>query len=222
MSSGNRRRREAAAPQRPVHVCSRCHGPDWWVRSIAGALYLQGKLTPEQAAFFAPRKPAAELYDLRVDPHEVHNVADDPKYAGVEARLLAELDNWRKRVIDDRGVSDDFPVVGVFPPACPPPTVDARVEADAGKCDFNKYGWPAWYPTRTLEEWKKARALWQPYAFRGPAENMPRPSIAHSRRRKRSTPDSLTQAAPTPPGASESNRIRIGVRRQSTRAPDGR
>ena len=41
------------------------------------------------------RRPARELYILADDPDQVHNVADDPKYAGVlaglEAQLMAEL-----------------------------------------------------------------------------------------------------------------------------------
>lgn len=43
--------------------------------------------------------------------------------------------------------------------------------------DFKKYGYPAWYPTRTLEEWEKALAAWRPYVFREPAEQMKRPSV---------------------------------------------
>jgi arylsulfatase A-like enzyme len=41
------------------------------------------------------KRPARELYDLRKDPYELKNIAEDPAYAGVvkelEARLLAEL-----------------------------------------------------------------------------------------------------------------------------------
>ncbi len=74
-------------------------------------LNLQGKLTPEQAAFMAPNKPENELFDLRSDPHEVHNVADAPKYAGVKTEMLAELNKWRTDVIEDKGVSE--PAVGV-------------------------------------------------------------------------------------------------------------
>ena len=32
-----------------------------------------------------------ELYDRRVDPAELRNVAADPVYAGIKARLAAEL-----------------------------------------------------------------------------------------------------------------------------------
>jgi uncharacterized sulfatase len=146
-------------------------------------LNLKGKLTPQQAAFLAPTKPEVELFDLRRDPHEVKNLADDPAYAGIKAELLAELDNWRKNVIDDQGVSKDFRAVDVFPATCPMSKVDDWVEANGETYDFNRYGWPAWYPTRNLDEWERARAAWVPYVHRGPAESVPRPRIVHSKKK---------------------------------------
>ena len=122
---------------------------------------------------------------MRSDPHEVKNVAADPVYAKVKAELLAELSNWRENVIDDQGVSEDFRARGVFSEKCPTPVMDDWMQANATKYDFNKYGWPAWYPTRTLEEWEKARRLWEPYVLRGPTEDVPRPQISFSKRKKR-------------------------------------
>ncbi len=148
-------------------------------------LNLKGQLTPEQAAFFAPSKPEIELYDVRSDPYEVKNFADNPDYAHVKAEMLAELDRWRKNVIHDQGVSDDFRALGVFLASCPVSKVDDWVEANGEKHDFNKYGWPAWYPTRSLQDWEKARALWEPYVFRGPSEKVPRPQIGHSKKKKK-------------------------------------
>jgi N-sulfoglucosamine sulfohydrolase len=40
----------------------------------------QGKLTKEQALFAAPEKPIEELFDVRADPDEVHNLAGDPEH----------------------------------------------------------------------------------------------------------------------------------------------
>lgn len=42
------------------------------------------------------RRPAEELYDLKNDPHEMNNLADDPDHAAIKARLSAELDRWIK------------------------------------------------------------------------------------------------------------------------------
>lgn len=42
-------------------------------------LFKQGKLTPQQAAFFEP-KNAEMLFDLSVDPYEMDNLAEQAKY----------------------------------------------------------------------------------------------------------------------------------------------
>jgi len=146
-------------------------------------LNLKGQLTPEQAAFFAARKPEVELFDLRNDPHEVKKLADDPKFASVKAELLAELDHWRKNVIHDQGVSADFRAENIFPAKCPTAVMDDWVKENYGNYDFNRYGWPAWYPTRSSEDWEKARELWVPYVFRKPGESVQRPVISHSRKK---------------------------------------
>lgn len=41
-----------------------------------------------------------ELYDLRHDPHELHNVAGRWDYAEIEAALASELDRWRIETAD--------------------------------------------------------------------------------------------------------------------------
>jgi len=53
-----------------------------------------GKLTDAQALFIADTRPAEELYDLKTDPDEIHNLADDPTYAETLAKLSATLDSW--------------------------------------------------------------------------------------------------------------------------------
>lgn len=100
-------------------------------------LNMQGKLNPVQAAFFAPKKPEFELFDMEKDPHEINNLADDPKYASVKNELLSELQKWRE-LINDKGVSDEF----------------------------RKGGWPSKYPTKTLEEWQEVVEKWKPWVFR--------------------------------------------------------
>lgn len=66
------------------------------------------------------KRPREELYDLKADPHQVTNVAADPKYqqvrAQLEARLLAELRATRDpRMIDDGEFFETPPLAG--PPA---------------------------------------------------------------------------------------------------------
>ncbi|PSQ90632.1 MAG: sulfatase atsG [Proteobacteria bacterium SW_6_67_9] len=50
----------------------------------------------ERARWYRKR-PQFELYDLRADPYELDNRAEDPAYQSVRARLKEELDAWMKR-----------------------------------------------------------------------------------------------------------------------------
>ncbi|TWT80794.1 Sulfatase [Planctomycetes bacterium CA13] len=171
-------------PERPWCQYNNYKEGAYPVLAEMNVLKMKGELTPTQARFFAPSKPKVELFDLRHDPHEVNNVADDPNYADVKAELLAELDHWRKGVIDDQGVSDEFRASDAYPAVCPTSTVDQWVHENADNYDYNVHGWPAWYPTRTLEEWEAAVALWEPYVFRGPSESVARPAMTLSAKLK--------------------------------------
>jgi len=109
-------------------------------------LYLQGKLNEDQAKFFAPMKPDFELYDIVKDPHELINLAADPKFARVKDQMLAKLYEWRE-FIEDKGVSDDFRFGGLS----------------------------SKYPTRTLEEWQERYEQWKPWVFREPGSSIRHP-----------------------------------------------
>jgi len=51
-------------------------------------------------------RPAEELYHTTDDPFELHNLAGDPQYGEVKARLAAELDRWMREQ-GDPGVALD-------------------------------------------------------------------------------------------------------------------
>ena len=59
-----------------------------WLRDAAS--------TPRAAAIVARyrARPADELYDLDADPHELLNLAEDPKHRQVRDDLSARLDSW--------------------------------------------------------------------------------------------------------------------------------
>jgi N-sulfoglucosamine sulfohydrolase len=66
------------------------------------------------------KRPREELYDLKSDPHQVKNVAADPKYAAaraeLEGRLLAELKRTGDpRLIDDGKFFETPPMAGPVP-----------------------------------------------------------------------------------------------------------
>ncbi len=58
-------------------------------------LLAEGKLSPLQARYFATPRPTEELYDLAEDPHEVNNLAGDPRHADDRLRLRQALERWQ-------------------------------------------------------------------------------------------------------------------------------
>ncbi|MCH2207829.1 MAG: sulfatase [Lentisphaerales bacterium] len=59
-----------------------------------------GKLNKIQQACFTAPRPKYELYDLKKDPHEIKNLANDPAYQGVFNKLKVELAKWSERTGD--------------------------------------------------------------------------------------------------------------------------
>ena len=69
-----------------------------------------GALTPDQRWLFAESRPVEELYDRDADPHELHNLADDPAFADDLTRLRTALDSWQRET-GDMGDIDEFEMV---------------------------------------------------------------------------------------------------------------
>jgi len=64
---------------------------------IMRALYRlrkEGKLTPDQALWFRPTKPAEELFDVKNDPHELNNLVGNQKYAQKLQELRTKCQRW--------------------------------------------------------------------------------------------------------------------------------
>jgi len=59
-----------------------------------------GSLDPLQEALYFQPRPDEELYDLKNDPHELNNLADDPEYQDELERLRDELLAFMKRYDD--------------------------------------------------------------------------------------------------------------------------
>lgn len=45
-------------------------------------------------------RPVGELYDLRSDPFDLHNLIDDPRYARKRSELCTALDHWMRETGD--------------------------------------------------------------------------------------------------------------------------
>ncbi|MCH5375771.1 MAG: sulfatase-like hydrolase/transferase [Planctomycetes bacterium] len=62
-------------------------------------LHEQGQLSAIQERYFQP-KPTEELYDVKADPHMIHNLAGEPQCAEVLERMRRQLHDWQLRTRD--------------------------------------------------------------------------------------------------------------------------
>jgi len=94
-------------------------------------LHAAGKLPDgPQMQFFRPNKPVRELYDVLADPHNVNNIADDPKYAEVIKRMQQALDDWLKLIGDIGFVPEsDFDAIKGSGKAATPGLVPTEIVA---------------------------------------------------------------------------------------------
>jgi len=98
-------------PERPYTQLNRYKESEYPVLRLMKRLYIQKKLTPEQALFFAPKRPYEELYDLQNDPHEMNNLADNPKFEEKLIELRQILDAWIEETGDQGEIPEDPAVV---------------------------------------------------------------------------------------------------------------
>src|SRR3546814_17320700 len=58
------------------------------------AAWKAGTLNPVQSRYWQPKAPE-ELYDITADPHNIHNLADDPAHQQVLERMRNTLQDWQ-------------------------------------------------------------------------------------------------------------------------------
>ncbi|MEM7383302.1 MAG: sulfatase [Verrucomicrobiota bacterium] len=69
-------------------------------KAILIALRAAGKLNKVQQLLFRDVRPGEELYDVRSDPHEIRNLADDPKHAEALVAMRGRLNRWMEETRD--------------------------------------------------------------------------------------------------------------------------
>jgi uncharacterized sulfatase len=77
---------------------------------IMRALHAEGKLTGAETAFFAPDKPAEELYDVDKDPWQLNNLAAKSDYRDVLQRLRTALEK-NLSAFGDLGEKDESTLI---------------------------------------------------------------------------------------------------------------
>ena len=73
----------------------------------------EGGLDELQSRWFRDQKPLEELFDTQADPHELHNLADDPIHAQQLRKMRAALDRWMADTgdlgfVDEQQLIEDF------------------------------------------------------------------------------------------------------------------
>ena len=83
----------------------------WPVSKKFRQMMVDGEMDETQLIFFGKTKPKEELYDLANDPHEIHNLADDPKFAkqlqqhrDILAKWIEETGDQGQKVESDAGL----------------------------------------------------------------------------------------------------------------------
>lgn len=62
---------------------------------VMRVLKAAGRLDKNTSLFMAGRKPAEELYDIQNDPHQLVNLAGDPRYRAVLQDMRGKMNRWQ-------------------------------------------------------------------------------------------------------------------------------
>lgn len=87
-------------PERPYMQPNKYKETEYPVWNLMKEMYAQGKLTPAQAKFCTPTKPAEELYDIVADPNELTNLASSAKHKKTLVEMRSIVENWVKKTGD--------------------------------------------------------------------------------------------------------------------------
>ena len=96
-----------------------------------------GQLTEAQALWFRETKPDEELFDVENDPHELTNLAEDPKYQAKLEELRAECERWTASFEDTGLMPEKELVEKLWPGQNAPVTADPDFRKTDGKFAFN-------------------------------------------------------------------------------------
>lgn len=81
-----------------------------------------GTLTPVQSYWLFRPKPVEELYDAETDPHQVNNLAADPRQKARLAVMRAEMDRWLAKTGDWGAMPETEQAEKMWPGNKQPPT----------------------------------------------------------------------------------------------------
>jgi arylsulfatase A-like enzyme len=95
-----------------------------WLR-----LQAEGNLTGPPSLWMRKSRPAEELYDTGADPHQVHDLAADPRHRATLARMRAAVEDWMARIGDQGLVGEAEMIERMWPGGVQPETARPYIVA---------------------------------------------------------------------------------------------
>ncbi len=82
--------------------------------------FLAGRLSPEQSAWFARRRPYEELFDVQSDPHQMRSLAEDPAARDALRDLRLQFRRWERSGADPGAEPEADRLARLLPDGRPP------------------------------------------------------------------------------------------------------
>lgn len=98
-------------PERPFWQLNRYKLAEYPIVRLLREMKQDGSLTGAPAKLMADSRPREELYDSEADPDEVHNLANDPKYAEILAEYRKQLETLLNQYGDQARFPEDPDVI---------------------------------------------------------------------------------------------------------------
>lgn len=93
----------------------------------------ENRLGPESWQLWSQNKPLEELYDCEEDPHEIHNLASDPRYFEKLAELREAHERWSAETGDLGHIPESVLIKRLWPPdGQQPVTADPEIMIQDG------------------------------------------------------------------------------------------
>ena len=92
---------------------------------------INGELSGDAAYIFMKTKPVEELYDLRTDPYEVHNLVRNLTYKPKLIELRTALSKWQTHINDQGFKAESEIIKGFWPDMIQPTTSDVKIKINS-------------------------------------------------------------------------------------------
>ena len=93
-----------------------------WLR-----LQAEGSLTGPAALWMRNRRPAEELYDTQADPHQIDDLAGDPRHRETLERMRAAVTGWMTRIGDQGLINEAEMIQRMWPGGVQPGTAQPYI-----------------------------------------------------------------------------------------------